>query len=102
LIGDSGNNVLIGGPNDTLTGGGGADTFVFNPNFGKETITDFGANLNQNVIAFDKHLFSDFSQVQAHTTQSGNNAVITYDAGDKITLVGIQVADLHDSNFHFF
>jgi Ca2+-binding RTX toxin-like protein len=100
LIGDSGNNVLIGGPNDTLTGGGGADTFVFNPIFGKETITDF--NTKQNFIAFDKHLFADASQVLAHTTQSGKNTVITYDAGDKVTLVGVQIADLHDSNFHFF
>ena len=44
LSGGAGNDVLIGGPNDTLTGGGGSDAFVFNPNFGKETIKDFNVN----------------------------------------------------------
>jgi Ca2+-binding RTX toxin-like protein len=37
-------DVLIGRPNDSLTGGGGSDTFVFNPNFGNETIKDFDVN----------------------------------------------------------
>jgi len=88
LQGGAGDDVLIGGPNDTLSGNGGDNTFVFNPNFGKETITDFGGNLNQNVIAFDKHLFADAAAVLAHATQSGTNAVITYDTNDKVTLVG--------------
>jgi Ca2+-binding RTX toxin-like protein len=47
--------VLIAGRNDTLTGGGSADTFVFNPSFGKNTITDF--NASQDVLAFAKSLF---------------------------------------------
>ena len=55
LAGGSGNDVLIGRPNDRLTGNGGADTFVFNPSFGKETITDF--DVNQDVLAFDQTLF---------------------------------------------
>ena len=33
LQGGSGNDVLIGRPNDKLTGNGGADTFVFNSEF---------------------------------------------------------------------
>jgi hypothetical protein len=73
---------------------------VFNPNFGKNTINGF--NPTQDVIAFDKHLFADATQVLAHTTQLGNNAMIAYDANNKVALVGVQVADLHDSDFHFF
>ena len=42
--------MLIGRPNDTLSGGGGTNTFVFNPNFGKDTIKDF--NVNQDTLAF--------------------------------------------------
>ena len=100
LQGGIGNDALIGGPNDTLQGTLGSNTFVFNLNFGKDTINGF--NAAQDVIAFDKHLFVDAAQVLAHTTQSGNNAVIAYDANNKVTLVGVQVSDLHDSDFNFF
>ena len=41
LSGGNGKDVLIGGPNDILTGGNGPDTFVFKPDFGRNTITDF-------------------------------------------------------------
>ena len=34
MQGDNGNDVLIGASNDTLKGGGGSDTFVFNQSFG--------------------------------------------------------------------
>ena len=39
----------------TLTGNGGNDTFVFKPNFGKATITDFHSG--QDTIDFDPTLF---------------------------------------------
>jgi len=99
------NDVLIGAPNDTLTGGDGANTFVFNPGFGKETITDFGKNLNQNVIAFAQSLFpggADQVLSQAHDTSAG--AVIVVDANDTVTLVGVTVAQLqsHAGDIHFF
>src|SRR5262249_48252308 len=41
LTGGNGNDFLIAGKNDVLIGGLGNDTFVFNPNFGKETVADF-------------------------------------------------------------
>jgi Ca2+-binding RTX toxin-like protein len=55
LQGGSGNDVLIAGSNDTLMGGDGSDTFVFNPSFGKVTVKDF--NASQDVLAFAKSLF---------------------------------------------
>ena len=51
----SANDVSIGGPNDTLTGNGGNDMFVFNGKSGTNTITDF--NVSQDVIAFDDTRF---------------------------------------------
>jgi Ca2+-binding RTX toxin-like protein len=93
--------VLIGAPNDTLTGGGGSDTFVFNPGFGKNTITDFAS---QDVIAFDDTLFTHATaaQVLSQTHDSKAGAVIVVDAHDTVTLTGVSVAQLHASDFAFF
>ena len=105
---EDGNDVLIGGPNDTLTGGAGIDTFVFNLNFGKETNADY--NVNEDVLAFDHRLFSSdtASQVlsQAHDSKAG--VVIVVDPSDTITLAGVTVAQLqaagqaHVDWLHFF
>ena len=102
LLGGTGNDVLVAAPKDTLTGGLGSDTFVFNPSFGKVTVSDFNANID--TLAFDHNLFSNAAQVlsQAHDTSAG--VVITVDALDGVTLTGVHVADLqnHQSAFHFF
>jgi Ca2+-binding RTX toxin-like protein len=102
LVGGTGDDVLIGALGDKLTGGAGADTFVFNPNLGKETVTDF--KVSQDVLAFDHTLFTNptASQVlsQAHDTSAG--AVIAVDAHDTVTLTGVTVAQLQSHNFHFF
>ena len=104
LQGGSGNDVLIGHRNDMLTGGAGADTFVFNPKLGKETITDF--NASQDVLSFDHTLFAEASasQVLSQMHDGRAGAVIVIDHADTITLTGVHVADLqsHLSDFHFF
>jgi probable HAF family extracellular repeat protein len=94
LDGGNGNDVLIGGPNDTLSGEAGADTFVFNSSFGKETITDYA--VSHDVLAFDSHLFSTdtASQVLSQTHDSSAGAVIAVDAHDTVTLTGVTVAQL--------
>jgi Ca2+-binding RTX toxin-like protein len=73
LVGGTGDDVLIGALGDKLTGGAGVDTFVFNPNLGKETVTDF--KVSQDILAFDHTLFTNptASQVlsQAHDTSAG-------------------------------
>jgi hypothetical protein len=105
LKGGTGNDVLIGRPNDTLTGGGGSDTFVFNQSFGKETITDF--DVTHDVIRLDHKLFANPSptgqQVLGLAQVSGNNTVITIDAADTITLLGVGVQQhLQAGDFQFF
>jgi Ca2+-binding RTX toxin-like protein len=86
--------VLIAAPNDTLIGGAGSDTFVFNPSFGKDTIKDF--NVNQDVLRFDHTLFANAtaSQVLGQTHDSSAGAVIVVDAHDTVTLTGVTVAQL--------
>jgi len=94
-----GNQVLIGGPGDTLKGGIGLDTFVFGPNFGLNTVKSFVPILDE--IQLPKSEFANFAAVQADMTQVGGNTVITYDAHDTITLVGVKEASLHSANFIF-
>src|SRR5262249_41667985 len=85
-----------------LKGGGGSDTFVFNPGFGKDLIIDF--DVSRDVLKFDHTLFSNAtpSQVlsQAHDTSAG---VIVVDANDTVTLTGVSVAQLqsHLTDIHF-
>src|SRR5262249_25419899 len=94
LQGGSGDDVLIAGKNDSLIGGGGSDTFVFNPSFGKETIKDF--NVNQDVLSFDHTLFAHAtaSQVLSQTHDSSAGAVIVIDAHDTVTLTHVTVAQM--------
>jgi probable HAF family extracellular repeat protein len=103
LKGGTGNDVLIGNRGDTLTGGTGADNFVFNPSLGKETIKDF--NVNQDVITFDHTLFTNAtaSQVLSQTHDTAAGAVIVVDAQDTVSLTGVHLADLqsHLNDFHF-
>ena len=91
-------------PNDTLIGGAGNDTFVFNQGFGNETVANF--NPNQDQLAFNKALFAQstaaFVLSQTHDTSFG--AVIVVDPHDTITLPGVTTAQLaaRPSDFHFF
>lgn len=100
LIGSTNPDVLVGGNGDALTGGGGPDTFVFRPNFGTNTITDF--NVNNSAIQFDKSIFASISDVLAHTSNSAQGAIISDAHGDTVTLTGVTLAQLqaHQSDFH--
>jgi len=101
LVGGAGDDVLIGRPNDTLTGGGGQDHFVFNPGFGKETISDFAPGTGDQ-IWFDHSLFGSFAAVMAAAKSSGGATVITLDASDSVTLKGVLPGALSDHDFFFF
>jgi Ca2+-binding RTX toxin-like protein len=91
--------VLVGRGGDTLTGGGGHDTFVFNAKFGVETVTDF--NPQTDTISIDHTLFGSFASVLQHATQSGTSTVITYDASDVITLQHTGLGSLTSADFVF-
>jgi probable HAF family extracellular repeat protein/VCBS repeat-containing protein len=99
LIAGKGGAVEIGGPGDILTGSNKADTFVFAPNFGNNTITNF--NTGNDAIELLKSEFANFAVVKADAQQVGHNTVITHDAQDTITLTGVSLSSLHASDFHF-
>jgi Ca2+-binding RTX toxin-like protein len=62
LVGGSGNDFLIAGHNDILTGRTGHDTFVFNANFGKNVINNF--DVNHDILAFSHTLFANDTVAQ--------------------------------------
>jgi ELWxxDGT repeat protein len=97
-VASTGASVLIGGPGETLTGGSGADTFIFPPNFGDNTITNF--NAHNDTIELPQSEFANFHSVMADAHQVGTNTVITYDAHDSITLDHVVQNTLHAQNFH--
>ena len=105
LTGTSGNNVINGlAGNDRLTGAGGNDTFLFNANFGRDTVTDFAAGPNSvqhDLITFDHALFADFDAVMAATSQVGADTVITVDAENAVTLLNVNMSSLHRDDFAF-
>lgn len=78
------------------------DTFVFNPNFGKDVVTDF--NVVHDILAFSHTLFSSASQVLAKTQDTSAGAMITIDAQDTITLSGVtkQTLATNAPDFQFF
>jgi FecR protein len=101
LTGTSGKDVIFGtGYGDTLTGGGGADQFVFSPTSGtttvQHTITDFS-------VALDKIDLRQFSQIDSWrdvaATQKGSDTLLTLDNHDTLLLQGVKAGSLHASDF---
>lgn len=86
---------------DTWRTGVGNDTFVFRAAFGHDTITDFTPE-SSDVIQFDSLMFADYNVVQSHSTDDGHgNTIITYDANNSVTLLGVSVAELTSRDFLF-
>jgi VCBS repeat-containing protein len=92
LIGGNAADVLVGGNGDTMTGGRGPDTFLFRPNFGTNTITDF--DIHNDTIQFDKSIFNLVSAIAGFTSDSASGAVINDGHGDTVTLAGVTAAQL--------
>ncbi|MGZ5874122.1 MAG: beta strand repeat-containing protein [Bradyrhizobium sp.] len=106
LAGTSGKDVIFAtGNNDTLTGGGGADQFVFNHTTGAHTITDF-STINDHIdltalssivtaATFNAWLASN---VTASAT-SPADTVISLGGTETITLHNVLAANVSASDF---
>src|SRR5262249_37150696 len=85
VVGSDGTQILDGaGGNDVLTGGLGADLFVYSRGSGQDVITDFTPGVDQ--VRFDSTLpqFTSFNAVIAAMTQSGPDTVLSLGAGESI------------------
>lgn len=103
VLGTIGNDRLTGtSGNDLLKGNGGHDTFVFAPNFGRDTITDFGSGWrSHDVVQFSKNVFADYADVMSHASQSGRDVVIDAGGDNSLTLKNTKVASLDKHDFQF-
>jgi Ca2+-binding RTX toxin-like protein len=104
LTGSAGANLIEGGAgNDRLTGRGGADTFVFGAGSGADVVTDFAAGAGAGDVLRLKlgAAFDSFADVMAAAAQSGVNTVITFDALNRVTLLGVSKAALAADDFAF-
>jgi Ca2+-binding RTX toxin-like protein len=101
-IGNSLNNVITANEgNNILTGGGGTDTFVFGPSFGKDAITDFHIG---DTIQFDLAVFPTVQAVLAALgpTDAQGNTTITANANEAVTVdnVSATILQQHSDAFH--
>lgn len=85
--------------NDILNGGLGSDVFEFDTLFDHDVVADFTPN--SDVIQFNVGLFADFSAVQSHWTQVGQDTVITFDALNSIMIANVALSSLDSNDFVF-
>jgi hypothetical protein len=92
---------------DTFTGGGANETFVFQPIYGSDTITDFyqyTSGATHDTISLSTAEFANFAAVLSAAQNVGANTVITATNGDTLTLDNVSTAMLSanpgDFTFH--
>jgi serralysin len=112
-IGGSGNDVLLGNAvanrlnggdgNDTLTGGGGDDVFVFEFGDGSDIITDFvaGSGTDDQIELVSFVSIYSFADAIAYAEQVGNNTVFDFGFGSSLTLLNVLAAALATDDFFF-
>lgn len=106
LFGDSGDDTLQGGAGDDsdfMTGGSGADRFIY------KNAADGGGGFDR-VKGFENGIdvmdlrsfgFADFAAVQAVASDSGLNMRINFGSGDVLFVENFQLADFDAGTFWF-
>ena len=93
------NNALAGtAANEVLFGNDGNNTFVFAPNSGKDSATDFHAD--RDVLQFNHTAFTDAADALAHSAQMGSDVTVTVDAGHSVTLSNSVLSPLNVHQVH--
>jgi Ca2+-binding RTX toxin-like protein len=88
-----GNDTLVGGGGaDVLTGGHGADHFVFAKEDGRDTIVDFGADGDHDVIDVSALLAAG---AKATLSAIDGGVSIAFSSGETIAVAGAHLTDLH-------
>ncbi len=103
LEGASGNDTLLGGTgNDILYGNSGNDLFVFADGAGDDIIMDFTAGAGtDDVIDVSDFTFASYNAFILNASDDGTDTTFALDADDSVSLLGVQLADLHQDDFLF-
>lgn len=97
MVGNGGNDKLKGGAgDDVLTGGAGNDKFVFDDNWGSDTITDYGTGNDLLDMSASTLTYQDLT-----VSQSGLDTEIVDGFGNVITLTGIDSTTIDQTDFLF-
>lgn len=101
IDGGSGDDMINGGlGNDSLFGGSGSDRFVFAEGYGDDTISDFDATDQFEVI--DLRSVSSISSfddlISNHASEVSGDVVIDIGDGETLTVEDTVLADLTDQN----
>lgn len=101
LNGGDGNDVLAGGRgNDALHGGAGEDVFVFGTNDAYDKVFDFDANGGDRLdLNFDG--VESYEDALGYAKDTGKGVQFNFGDGDRLLLVGTEVADLAQDDFIF-
>jgi hypothetical protein len=92
--------------NDTMTGGGSSETFVLNPLYGQDTITDFASHdmgTGHDTISLATSEFINFAAVTKAAANLGSSVTVTAGDGDMLRLTGLNTTTLAGlgANFTF-
>lgn len=103
LVGTDIHDDLVGKRgDDRLTGGDGADWFVFQPNGGRDTVTDFGLDKGDRVVlSFLDDIASWKDLTRNHFEDHGRDLWITSNHDTTIVLRNVEAGDLDRSDFVF-
>lgn len=106
LQGTAGNDVIFATSHaNTLTGGGGADQFVFRADTGNDTITDFKPGVDKiNLFDYSPFVAGDADSFNAWLNnaaveQLASGTLIHLDANDSIMLTNVNRSNLHINDF---
>ncbi len=100
----SAGGTLVGGTgSDSLEGGFGDDTFVYADGDGADTVTGFaaGAGSADRIDLSGFAGYTDLTQVLAVASQQGPHTVLDFGGGNGITLLNVNLANLHADDFIF-
>jgi hypothetical protein len=94
------NTIVATLPNETLTGSGGNNSFVFSfAAIGHDTVTNF--NPDTDVLQFSNAQFANLKAILDSAQNDGHgNTVINVDAHDTVTLSNVVKSQLHTTDFH--
>lgn len=97
LKGRSGVDVLQGGRgNDLLILGGSEDTVIFEKRDGRDVVRSFTDGID--IIDLRDFDFNNFQEVKQLARNNGNDLVINFDTGDRLTIEDLARADFNNAD----